>query len=58
MDTHLCFYHEAHGEKLFFNFDLRALRELRGEIFFAIMTDSKSAICDSVEYASCKKSET
>ena len=27
------FYHEAHEEKLFFNSDLRALRELRGEIF-------------------------
>jgi hypothetical protein len=48
------FYHEAHEEheeKLFFNSDLRALRDLRGEIFLAILTDSKSAICGRVEYS-------
>jgi hypothetical protein len=49
LSLYYVFYHEAHEEKLFFNSDLRALRDLRGEIFFAILTDSKSAICDRVE---------
>ncbi len=47
------FYHEAHEEHeetLFFNSDLLPLRDLRGKIFLAIPTDSKSAICDRVEY--------
>jgi hypothetical protein len=47
LSLYYVFYHEAHEEKLFFNSDLRALR---GEVFFAILTDSKSAICDRVEY--------
>ena len=42
------FYHEAHEEKLFFNSNLRALRDLRGEFSLAILTDSKSTICDRV----------
>ena len=49
------FYHEAHEEHeetLFFNSGLRLLRDLRGKIFLEIPADSKSAICDRVEYSS------